>query len=378
MPAAANARHRLVFVRPLGIPSPRNEKNMRVGREMGLNPLFLGAFRDASLPRSDEYEGLPVRRTGPLYLPGSLRRTLGLRYVQFARAVTAELLRLGPDIVHASNLRGLVAAMAYRVLRPRSRLVYDIHDNLALELRAPRWVKRPVQRLDNLLGRVADAVFVPDRRRADALLPWVPRRLVIVPNTPDDPGWDPVPPMPPLRLAFCGRLQWTRGARMMGDLVASRDDVELEVAGGRGSQDVMDYFESLPRTRVHGPLTQPEALELCKQCHLVVALYDPVLEINRQASPNKLYDAMATARPVLINSETAVADDIVGRDYGFAVPYGDAAALDALVDSLLHDPEAAARRGRNGRRIYETGHSWEAVAPRVRRAYAELLRETER
>jgi len=68
------------------------------------------------------------------------------------------------------------------------------------------------------------------------------------------------------------------------------------------------------------------------------------------AVPSKLYEAMASARPVILVACGEAAEIVQTHQAGIVVPPGDAAALAAALRTLHAQPELRHRLGQNGRR----------------------------
>jgi colanic acid biosynthesis glycosyl transferase WcaI len=88
--------------------------------------------------------------------------------------------------------------------------------------------------------------------------------------------------------------------------------------------------------------------------------------------PSKLYEIMASARPVLASAEAAsdVANLIAESQCGVCVEPHDAAALAEAVLQLKRDPELRAAMGQRGRSAAERRFSLEQVVSQ----YDTLLR----
>lgn len=357
------------FVRPYTHPTPRVLKNMVAARNLGFRAEFWGAFRSPSIPKRGYWEGFPVHRHGIYYPESSLWYLIATPI--YVLTIALKLFRVKPLLIHASDLEGVAACVLYRLFCRRSRLVLNIHDNFGARYNVPPFVKRILSGFEATLGKVADAVLIPDATRLEMLKPWVPSCALITPNTPPDPGYAEMPESPPIRILSAGWLMWTRGIRLLGELVTRIPEVELIVAGS-GTQDVIDYVKGLPRTVYHGYLTQRQALEIGKSCHIVTALYDPSIEINRYASPNKIFDALALGRPVLINKETLISQEVEKWGCGFLIKYGDIDEIERLIHTLLRNHDLLQRKGSLARELYEKEFRWEYTKQKVMALFEDL------
>lgn len=359
-----------IFIRPAAYPNPRVRKMMGIGEELGFKTEFWGAFRERGVGKTENWHGITIGRLGIrypytsfMYFPGTLI---------FLITAALKLFRDRPVLVHASDLEGLFAAVLYRLVFRKSRLLFNIHDNFFVRYKVPGALRRLLKFIECRSARVADMVLLPDEMRLKVMEPYVPKKVIIVPNTLPDPGYDTPPEMPPLRVLAAGWLTWTRGYRVLGDIVKKRSDIELVVAGN-GSQNVIDYIRSLPRTKYYGFLDQEEVLKIGKTCHIVTAFYDPSIEVNVLAAPNKVFDAMALGRPVVVNGETVISDRIKNWQCGYTVKYNDAHELENLFDHILKNPDDAMEKGENGRRIFKEEFDWVKIKREIMDAVKEVL-----
>ena len=355
------------FVRPGSFPISRVVRNLRVAKSNGYDPVYIGAARDASLPKFDTWEGFPIERVGISYaLLGGKRAWLYLFGVlTFALAANRRLFQLKPAVVHGSDVEGMLGCLLYRFVYRRTTLLFNVHDNMPQRYRCPAFAKACLRVFEGLIARCADRVVLPDARRVEAMGRWAPEDPVLVPNTPEDPGKPSDPPAAGrVRLLLVGWLDWRRGVETAKDLLESSDAIELVVAGD-GPPDVVEAIRSFPRTTYHGFVTHERVFELAADCHAFLALYDPACEINRNASPNKVGDALALGRPVIINSEVAVAASLIAADCAITVPYDRTDQLATAIDRELRTPFRLAQLCRNARRHYEQVYDWERFRPAV-------------
>ena len=84
---------------------------------------------------------------------------------------------------------------------------------------------------------------------------------------------------------------------------------------------------------------------------------------------------MATARPVLINSEVHQAGQVV-REWkcGYSVGYHDTEGLAGLLRRIRANPDRQRRLGLNGRRLFEKTYNWEGISAGTIQQYLGKLR----
>jgi glycosyltransferase involved in cell wall biosynthesis len=364
---------RAVFLRQSSRPIPRVARMMRVAKELGYEPKFLGAMREAGLPREDQWEGLAVERIGipfPL-VNGTKPLTYVWGTVRYSLAAFRRLWKLRPDVVHASDIECGVAALVYHWARG-GRLIYNIHDNLSQRYAVPRVVRTLLNALEGAVAAAADVTLVPEGFRRDSLPAWSRRKVLIVRNSPEDPGFSSRARNAgdPIRLFFGGWLDRGRGLQGLADLVASNRDFELVVAG-EGSPETVAWLESLPKVEYLGFLSHGRIIEETRRCDVVVALYDPRRLINIYAASNKIAEALAVGRPVLVNEEARVAEYLEPRGCCVTTPYAAIADAGGPLRELVSDPARYAAACQAARRCYDSDYHYTAVRQQMVRAYGD-------
>ena len=150
--------------------------------------------------------------------------------------------------------------------------------------------------------------------------------------------------------------------------LARSGKIQLTVAG-EGDTLLQQEFARTPNVEYIGFCDHREIMARTTQCDYVAAFYDPSRLINRYAASNKIAEALAVGRPVLMNTELLVAPELIRDRVAIAVPY---AEIEQLGDRL-----AAHRSSRKSytacceraRLVYEQRYQ----SVEVRRATVEAL-----
>lgn len=93
----------------------------------------------------------------------------------------------------------------------------------------------------------------------------------------------------------------------------------------------------------------------------------PLDNVNFQAGVTAILEGMAMGKALVCTRTPGQTDVIVEGETGRYVPPQDAAALRAVIESLLDDPQEAERLGRNGRRRVEEEMSLDCYVERLSR-----------
>jgi glycosyltransferase involved in cell wall biosynthesis len=120
-----------------------------------------------------------------------------------------------------------------------------------------------------------------------------------------------------------------------------------------------------------------QVLRLNASADVLLATYDPSIPNNRYSSPNKVFEAMLLAKPIVVAENTNADRLVLSAGCGLAVPFGDAQALDQAFTRLAQNPALRAEMGQNGRRAYEDEYSWEKMRSRLTALYSQLRTEAD-
>ncbi len=365
-------------------PDPRVEKIGRAFCQQGWKVDVLGWDRTGELPSPVQTDfgvvhRLPIRArfgSGLGNLPQLIRWQIGL-FLWLIRH------REKYQVIHACDFDTVLPALLIARLRKIS-IVYDIFDFYADHLRrTPAWIKSLIRRVDLWVIGQTDAVILVDDSRRNQIAGSKPRLLEIVYNSPED--WQPDHPVESsirkensycaLRIAYIGLLQKERGIFELLDVLQFHPEWTLEIAGfGGDEEEVRQQVANLPNVNWYGRIPYETALRISATADALVATYDPAIPNHRFSSPNKIFEAMMLARPIIVAKDTNM-DWIIQRyNCGVIVPYGERSALEEALRFLERYPDERLKMGQNGRMAYEHEYGWPMMKGRLIRLYEKVVK----
>lgn len=353
--------------RPTHEPLVRDCKWIATYQSLGYETIFVGNRRESV--RSSSEHSCEYRFAGFAFPYSSWRVPIG--NLGYALSLLDYLRDLSPTLIHAGDVEGLLGAALYKTFFCRKcRIIYDVADNFSARYTLPRWLATAIQVSDDVLASLCDCIIVPQENRLSNFKLGFRVPVEIVPNCPmlKDAPPPRLLPVGPARILLSGWLTWTRGIRQLVTAASMAGNVEL-IAVGLFGEGVKKFLEDSGVVQVHQEwCSQAQVLKMAGECQLVAAFYEPSARINRQAASNKVFDAMAAARPVLINSEVEEAKRVV-EDWqcGFSVPYHDVPSLTALFRQLGQRRDETTHCGINGRMLFEKMFHWEKVSVQITR-----------
>jgi len=314
---------------------------------------------DVPLDREVILDGVHVRYFGSTF-----------RRLYFSPAMRKAFHEIGQfDVVHNHSVflwpTAAAAGAAARkgvpyLISPRGMLVPG------LIRRKSAFVKRSWLRLIERrnFAQAAGIHFTSQREHDDASATGIPiPRAFIVPN-----GIDLIPrpgvPRSGGQIVYLGRINWKKGLDRLIESMPRIDGARLIIAGN-DEESLTPALQRLAerhgvgdRIEFRGPVYGDAKWNLLAEASLFVL---PSLSEN---FGNVVLEAMMMSTPVIVTPGVGLADEVANADAGLV---GD--DLAEAINTLLADPQRAARMGRNGRALVESRFTWDAVAKRMEDVY---------
>lgn len=348
--------------------------------ECGLSPYFFGWIRDGG-GQPCEFQEIHGRQVRTKYFMLQTRFGLGLKNIFRLIAFNVWLLislvasRKQYDTIYVCDLDVAFPALIIKLIFRKS-VIYDIFDFYAHTHSMPKVIKKFVESAEYTVCRASDAVIVCTEKRAESLRAEVGIEPVIVYNTPNlafrpkaishiDSGCENS-----FCIVYVGTLPAT--SRLLYEItekIKTVPEVDLYVAG---AGPLETYFRETSRVfnNVHfyGQITNEEALALQARADILFATYDPSLEINRNSAPNKVYEAMALGKPIIVCRNTDADSVVTSNECGYAIEY-DASAFMDVVDRYRNNVVLRTEHGSNGLKLYQSSYGWSICRDRLRKLF---------
>lgn len=288
------------------------------------------------------------------------------------------LLRSGANIIHACDLDTLIPAILVKVIK-RTKLCYFIYDFYAdiLPQQVPGLGKKLVSFTEKFFIRFADVLFLVDRARYEQVRGAKIKRIEYIYNSPED-YFNPrveLGSTSEINIFYAGYLDESRGLEEVINAVSELADVRLTFAGTGPARDIIERnLAKLPNLQFVEQIPYEEVIRRELAADILFAFYDPKIPSNKYASPNKLFEAMMCAKPIIINEGVTACEIVTEEKCGLIVPYGDVTAIKEAILSLKNDPELRRVLGENGRKAYENRYSWDIMRGRLINIYDEVIK----
>lgn len=264
-------------------------------------------------------------------------------YPLWVLKVFLQALWRGPRRVHALGLESSFPVALAGLIRRRIRLVHDDADRMSQCYVLPKLVMAIMQALERWTARRSWLHVIPGTERYPDGLPS--RLTVLLKNTPSAEvlaeakcvDLTRLPRQTELVLYLNGWICANRGAAHADALAcAFADDQRFHLlATGRMTGEDAQRLVKRRNVTYLGEVPNAAALGHYRAADLVLTYYDPKVQINRYAEPNKWGDCAAMGPPFVVNEEVVTARPWLDADAAFSCPFVDHAALVELIRDIM-------------------------------------------
>ena len=230
------------------------------------------------------------------------------------------LKRLNPEVVYAIDLDALICGFAYKVFRSKTKLIFHEFDQIAeFESVRGKLISAAARRIEKSLIKFICVMVVPDLSRLERRELCIDRNKVIAIRNIPKIDYCPIPLRDEKKknriiINYVGGLSKDRFLAELVNAVSQNQQFYLEIAGrGVLADQLSELASKYGNVDFLGALERDEALESFARCDLMYACYDAKYSVNRVATPNKFYEALAFGKPILVSRGTGI-DAVVSRE----------------------------------------------------------------
>lgn len=224
---------------------------------------------------------------------------------------------------------GLDCALLGLLAKPKwLQLVYEVGDIIYLLRGQSRFVKITMTLLDRLLTRYVNLLvltsegFLPHYRHLNHRCPVsvIENRIVSELAAAYRPVHHPLPT--PIRIGFVGLIYYLECLHGLISFVAAHEGYEAHFFGD--GEDIESILAAAERHRgrvfYHGPFRNPEDLPaIYEQIDVNFVVYDPDDENVRMLIPNKYYESIFFAVPLVVADGTLLAERVRSQGIGYCI-----------------------------------------------------------
>lgn len=273
--------------------------------------------------------------------------------------------------IHSCNLdTGIVAKIIAK--KYNKLLIYDIYDYYSESHYLPIILKSWAEKQEIKIINFSYTTIICNEWRKNQISKSRPRNLSIIHNSPSI-DYKLLNQMPNLiktyskkiKIVYVGILQGDRLLVEIANLVKGNSKIEFHV-GGFGI--LADYFKDISKkynnVYFYGAMNYTDVLKLESECDILFATYNPQIPNHRYSAPNKLYEAMALGKPIIVCKDTGVDEFVETYNLGKAIKYD---AKD-FVRTVIYLSIAKTDYSKS-KELFENQYSWDKMKIELEKIY---------
>lgn len=277
------------------------------------------------------------------------------------------------DYVHCCDLDGVIGCFYY-IKKNKIPLIYDIYDYyIESHTGIPKLLKFIIQKMENKVIEKAKITILCTEQRIKQISKAKPQKIVIIHNTPEINVTNTKTKLTTnkYKLCFIGALTENRLLLEIAKTIKFYPEFEITFGGnGELAFKLRELADKSNQINFLGTLEYKNVLEYESKCDLLFAAYSPNIPNHKFSAPNKIYEAMALQKPILVCKGTGIDELVLKEKIGEAIPY-DANEFFKSARKLLNNKELLLQISSNCIKAYEEKYSWKIMSERLFRIYGE-------
>lgn len=283
-------------------------------------------------------------------------------------------IRKNIDIIHSCDLD---TALPARLISKffKKKMVYDIFDYYIDSHYVPNKMKKIVENTEINIINKADLTIICTEERREQIKKARPKKCIVIYNTPKIDRNNIKQKLikssnDKLKIVYVGILQENRLLKEIGEEIKKYPDFELHIGGfGQLQKYFSELSEKYGNIFYYGQMKYEDVLNLEEDANLLFATYNPEISNHKYSAPNKLYEAMALGKPIIVCKNTGIDELVKNENIGISISY-DAKKFIEVIENLSENKELQKKLSDNAKRLYNEKYSWGQMEKKLIEEYS--------
>lgn len=283
-------------------------------------------------------------------------------------------IRKNIDIIHSCDLD---TALPARLISKffKKKMVYDIFDYYIDSHYVPNKMKKIVENTEINIINKADLTIICTEERREQIKKARPKKCIVIYNTPKIDRNNIKQKVikssnDKLKIVYVGILQENRLLKEIGEEIKKYPDFELHIGGfGQLQKYFSELSEKYGNIFYYGQMKYEDVLNLEEDANLLFATYNPEISNHKYSAPNKLYEAMALGKPIIVCKNTGIDELVKNENIGISISY-DAKKFIEVIENLAENKELQKQWSDNAKKLYNEKYSWEQMEKKLIEEYS--------
>jgi len=282
------------------------------------------------------------------------------------------------SIIHSFDIDTAIPAKIVAKIG-RKKLVYDIFDYYVHSHKVPVKIEQKIEKAEIGVINKADVTIICNEGRYKQIEKANPKKVIVIHNTPNIPeNFEKEVSViknnsNKVKIAYVGILQGNRLLEELSEEMKNEKDIELHIGGfGRLAEVFENQEKEQENVFFYGKMKYNDVLKLESECDILFATYNPEIKNHKFSAPNKIYEAMALGKPIIVCEDTGVDKIIKENNLGQAIPY-DGKEMIRAIKEITSNNDLMKEISKNAKSLYENKYSWKIMENSLMSTYKELI-----
>lgn len=246
-------------------------------------------------------------------------------------------------VVHAIDFDSGLSTWLFCILF-KKKFIFDVYDKYTDVRKFPQKLITLIDKLEIYLINKSDLTILADENRyGQHGLPISNRNIIVLENVPSVSNISNIilkEISSNINIGYFGVLEANnRGLEDLALTIQKHPNIFLHVVGYGPLSDFMNKISKNHENIIfYGSKTAEEGLNIMKEMDILVGMYYKTVKNHLFAAPNKYYEHLMLARPLLTTIDTPPGKKVLEHDTGWAIEEGQD-TLDSWLKSLNNHEE---------------------------------------
>jgi len=281
----------------------------------------------------EEVSGIKIVRFYFYSVPGTGLLQLW-PYIKFLLACINYTKKNRYEYIHCHDLDGGIIGLLLK--KRSSKLVFDMHEYY--EGGRYKKINSIIHFFVSFIQKCSYKTIYVNKQQLFRTSKKNRGKLVFLPNYPEREWFTTIKiPSEILRINYIGTVRDYKAIMTLIEAVIGDDRVMVTIYGDGAALPLLkEKYSNIQNVHFYGTFNgQRESKYIYQQTDLLYCVFDPSVENWRYAYPIKFFEAIVSGTPVLVSSNSIVEQEVLAKNIGSSVIYGDVFALKAIISKML-------------------------------------------
>lgn len=259
------------------------------------------------------------------------------------------------------------------------KLIYDIYDYYSDSREMSLKLEKIISKIENKVINNADVTIICGEWRKKQIAIAKPRKVIVIHNSPDilNIGKENIIKgnSRKIKIVYVGILQEHRLLLEILEEIKKHNEYELHIGGfGKYEKEFKNAADSYDNIYYYGSLKYNQVLALEEKCDILFATYDPKIKNHKYSAPNKVYEAMALGKPIIVCKGTGIDELVTKNKIGIAVDYDSKSFIIGL-EIICSDKRKIKQISSVSKKLFNNKYTWSIMELELIKMYETVFNE---